>query len=211
MAADLQAWVDAIRNYAVDYIAWFLRCAGHPSYAAEQAASFSTPGSTARANVPVYILFCILIGATLGLLIPNRPPMKDRAEVAVTVSLLWLLISLLVHFFCRLMQGRGPLVGTVVTMTQMLAVVYVISYFLLLLISSASTMFPQVHFSLVKLGYSRPGDLLLSMQFVMLLVYVPLSIGSVHGFRAVRRVVVAFAAAAFASGLGSLVLAMGGC
>jgi hypothetical protein len=211
MAGDLQQWVDAVRDYALDYISWLLRVASHPSYAAELANSFAIPKSSARTKIPVYILFCILVGATVGLLIPNRPPMKDRVQVAVTVSLLWLFISLLVHFFCRLMQGTGTVTGTLVTMIQVLAVVYVISYFITLLICSASTVLPSVHFQLTKLGYVRSGDILLTLQFMMLLVYVPLSVGSVHGFRSIRRVVIGLTAAACASGLGSLVLAMGGC
>lgn len=208
---DLQKWIEAVRDYAVDYVIWLFQVAGHPSYAAEQAASFSIKKSPAQANIPVFILISILIGATVGLLVPNRPPMKDRAQVAVTVALLWLLISTLVHFFCRLMQGRGSLTGTVVTMVQVLAMVYVFSYFIVLLISAAAIVIPWVRFELIKIGFSKPGDILLSLQFLMLLVYVPLSVGSVHGFRAVRRVVIGVTAAACASGLGSLVLAMGGC
>jgi uncharacterized protein involved in cysteine biosynthesis len=212
MGGAVEDWIELIRSYAVDYIGWLLQVASSPSYAASQAAEFSSkPHSKARTRIPVFLFFCILIGATLGLMIPNRPPIKDRAQVAVTVALLWIFISSLVHVLCRLMQGTGSFIGTLVTMLQVLAVVYVMSYFLTLLLSSAMLASPAAKNLLYKYGFTSSGDLLLKIQFLMLLVYVPLSVGSVHGFRAVRRVAVGLIAATCAVFLGRLVFAMGGC
>jgi hypothetical protein len=79
------------------------------------------------------VLISVLIGASLGALIPNRPPLIDRAEVFVVVALLWMFLSLLVHGVCRILGGREDAGLTMLLMMQALAFAYVASNFLTLL------------------------------------------------------------------------------
>ncbi len=48
-----------------------------------------------------------LIGATIGSLIPGRPPIGDRSKTAITVVVVWTIIGVFIHFVCRLFRGKA--------------------------------------------------------------------------------------------------------
>ena len=127
----------------------------------------------------------------------------------IVVSPLWIFLSLLVHFFCRLVGGKEASQLTVSLMIQNLAFVYVASNFLTLL----ST------WVLMSYGYSRqtsailhePASLLFSLQFLLLLYFVPATVSYAHGFRGFTWMLVAIVSATFALLFGFPVYAQHGC
>lgn len=152
------------------------------------------------------VLISVLIGASLGALIPNRPPLIDRAEVFVVVALLWMFLSLLVHGVCRILGGREDAGLTMLLMMQALAFAYVASNFLTLLtFQIGKYYFPNL------LADLPPGYVLLSLQFVLLLYLVPTTVSRAHGFIGARWFLVAFSAAVLTVLIGLPVAMAGGC
>jgi hypothetical protein len=156
------------------------------------------------------LIISIFVGATIGAIIPGRPPMKDRATVAVVVLLLWILVSVTVHAIIRVLGGKGSVGATLLAMLQVLALGYVLSNMLTLLVISALTSLTSDSPSDLPV---RPGTLLLGLQFVIALIYLPFSLHKVHGLAAFRGlgIFVTFLAASIAFVVGALALAAGGC
>ena len=104
------------------------------------------------------ILISVLIGATIGALIPNRPELLGRVQIFVILSLLWLFLSLLVHLTCRLFGGKEGVGTTVTLMMQALAFAYVVSNFLTLLAAFAYKFYgPLIPESCSISSRSRPA------------------------------------------------------
>jgi hypothetical protein len=167
--------LELAQTYATDYLAWFLSLLIRP---------LST-GSDLYSDKQriVFLLISTFVGATLGSLIPGRPPISDRTTVAVTVVVLWVFTSVLIHVACRVLRGHGTLNNTVLSMLQILAVAYVVSNFLTMLTSFASAAYPPVKAALASTSLANPGNLILSIQFVMLIIYTPFVLSAVHKFQ----------------------------
>jgi hypothetical protein len=158
------------------------------------------------------ILVSVLLGASIGALIPDRPPLLSRASIFIVVSFLWLFLSLLIHGICRVLGGKAEMLTTLSLMIQNLAFVYVASNFLTLLISwSALSFAPLGRFLADRMLVNSNGEILFALQFLMLLYLVPVTVSRAHGFRGYRWIVVAIFAACFAVFFGLPVFSMGGC
>jgi hypothetical protein len=169
-AKDVAAFVD---EYGTGFSDWAFGLLAHPFSINE--------GGPSKGKRLSFLVLATLIGATLGSLIPGRPPIADRSTVAVTVVALWTFTSVMIHFVCRLFRGKGTLDATVLTMLQLLAVAYVISNFVTMLITSAAAAFPNVH-AIVQRTDLEPGEVILLIQFFVLLIYTPLLLKGVHKF-----------------------------
>jgi hypothetical protein len=157
------------------------------------------------------VLFSVLIGATIGAVIPDRPPIAGRIQIFVILSLLWLFLSLLVHGVCRLFGGREGVGTTVTLMMQSLAFAYVVSNFLALLAVYISRYYGAVVPGAILDIIHHPGFVILALQFVLLLYLVPLTVSRAHGFSGARWVLVALCGAILTVVLGLPVAASGGC
>jgi hypothetical protein len=166
---------DLIERYATDFLAWFLSLLTQPLKVGAEIYS-------AKQRL-VFLVFCTLIGATVGSLIPGRPPINDRTTVAVTVVVLWTFTSVLIHVVCKILRGHGTLNNTILSMLQILAVAYVVSNFLTMLTTSAAALYPPAKAALASINLAEPGTLILSIQFVMLALYTPFVLTSVHRFQ----------------------------
>jgi TIR domain-containing protein len=158
------------------------------------------------------VLISVMIGATIGALIPDRPPLLGRVQIFLVLSLLWLFLSLLVHLTCRLFGGKEGIGTTVTLMMQALAFAYVVSNFLTLLVVVASRYYgPLIPESVLDFKQVSPGVFILGLQFILLLYLVPLTVSRAHSFGGARWFLVALCAAALTLLLGLPVAAMGGC
>jgi|SRR5579863_1634765 len=173
--ADTKEIAEIIESYGTDFLDWFLSVLFKP---------LTTGGELYPAKRRfVFLTFCTLIGATIGSLIPGRPPIGDRATVAVTVIALWTFTSVLIHVTCRILRGHGSLNNTILSMLQILAVAYVVSNFVVMLTTSAASLYSPIKAALASVNLSKPGDQILFLQFVILAVYTPFVLTSVHRFQ----------------------------
>jgi hypothetical protein len=204
-------FADMLGKYGKDYATWLLTVLTGPQGIVDKTREINTKGETAQYLLPILIV-SIFIGATIGALIPGRPPLQSRATIFCVVSILWVFMSLLVHGVCRMFGGKAAMLMTLSLMIQDLAFVYVASNFLTLILSSSAAMYQPIHTLLAdRLVLSSPGRILLSLQFLLLLYLVPLTVSRAHEFKGYTLILVALFAAVFAVSLGMPVLALGGC
>ena len=198
-------------RYAKEYAMWFIAVATDPGQIVERTREVRSEGRLGEYLMTV-LTVSVFLGITIGALIPDRPPIKDRAVVFVVVSLLWVFQSLLVHFVCRLFGGREEATTSVSLMVQDLAFVYVASNFLTLLVAWVAATYQPVYDFLTKhLFFDGPGMVLFTFQFLLLLYLVPLTVSYAHGFRGVKWFVTALFAGCFALFFGVPVFAMHSC
>jgi hypothetical protein len=204
-------FVEMLGKYGKDYATWLLAILTGPQGIVDKTRDINAKGETAQYLLPIVIV-SIFIGATIGALIPGRPPLQSRATIFCVVSILWVFMSLLVHGVCRMFGGKATMLTTLSLMIQDLAFVYVASNFLTLILSSSAAMYQPIHILLAdRLVLSSPGRILLSLQFLLLLYLVPLTVSRAHEFKGYTLILVALFAAVFAVSLGVPVLALGGC
>jgi hypothetical protein len=216
MAFDLKDLLEVGKTEAAAYGEWFTRALLSPKYIANQARVWNaTDGkSAADSKTRFYSVLVIsaFIGATIGAVIPGRPPMHDRATVAVVVVLVWYFIGLLMHVIVRMLGGKGARGITVKVMMQLLALVYVISNVVCLVLTAVMGAIPTLATGVESIGLTEPGTIIVLTQFVCLLVYLPLSIRRAHGFRGVvAGCVIALVGAGFATLLATGLVAQGSC
>lgn len=170
----LKDQTELVETYATDFFTWFFGLLTRPF-------SVGTEIQSNKRHI-LFLIFCALIGATVGALIPGRPPISERSRTAVTVVVVWTLIGVLIHFACRLFRGKGSLDRTVLATLQILAVGYVVSNSLTMLITMAETAVPRLASAIGATGLKEPGELILFLQFCIVAIYTPMVLKSVHRF-----------------------------
>jgi hypothetical protein len=191
MSFDLKDILDVVRTQASGYATWLGNSLQSPSYIARQSKEWK-PALRARAAEPgaaqdqffVVLIISAALGATLGGIIPGRPPLAERSTVAVVVILVWYFVSLILHFFIRLFRGSARLRVTVRLMMQLLALAYVASNFLALVTISIVSSMPGHEHTFGTNGFP-PGFLIIGLQAVFLFLYLPLTVKRAHGFRGI--------------------------
>lgn len=169
------------------------------------------PEYTEGVSLAVFLVLSTIIGASIGSVIPNRPPIADRAIIAIVVIVLWVFLSFVVHATCKLLRGKAPVVKTFSAMTQILAAAYVISNFGTLLFMASRKAYAPVNAFFQNTLVDTPGGMLFAIQFTFLLVYIPLAISKAHKFSGLQRALAALIGAGCAVLFGFPIFAMGGC
>ena len=219
MGLDLSSAFEVTRGELEGYARWVGAAYASPSFMAAEAVRWNTKPAARRGegeNSPDVSFFGVLIisalvGATLGALIPGRPPLPERATVAVVVIALWYFTSRVFHSVVRLFGGKAPAIITVRVMMQVLALAYVASNFAVLIVASAATILPALARARTLLGFSS-GEEIVSLQAIVIVLYLPMSIKAAHGVRGVMTAVaLSVLAAALAVGLASGLSAVGSC
>lgn len=134
-----------------------------------------------------FLLISIFLGVTLnsqvrrGVAAPT-----DLVQTAVITIALWFLYSLFTFFVCKVLGGKGSFWATISVSLQLLAVVYVTSSLITFLWGIVATN-PLVTEPLIRNGFAKvfvddPIDLYYVVQFVLMIVYLPLALKYVHGF-----------------------------
>lgn len=222
MGAELGTWLELAREEGGAYLDWLVNALLRPRYIGEQAVKWTSrpskkEGIRKSSEIPAPLLtilvMSVFVGATIGSIIPDRPPVKDRATVAVVVLMLWVLVSLIVHAIIRMLRGHGSVAATLMTMLQLLALAYVFSNVVALLTVSALQLVSHLSTSTAVTLPIPPGEIILGTQLLMLFIYLPFSLHRVHGIAAfgglglIGTCLVAFVAVL----LGTLTMAVGGC
>lgn len=163
-----------VETYGSDFFDWFISLLMKPL----------SLGADAYSNKKqlLFLVFCALIGATIGSLIPGRPPISERAQTAVVLVAIWTFTSVLIYFACRILRGKGSLEHTVLASLRVLAVAYVVSNTITMLVTMAESTNPQIRGALSATGLTTPGNIILFIQFCMVAVYTPMVLNSVHKF-----------------------------
>jgi hypothetical protein len=205
---DLQKVLQFVGTYAKDYGERFFHVLTEPAQLLENG---SRSEGTDRTALSIFLVASILLGATIGSLIPDRPKLQDRAIIAAVVMCLWLFLSLVVHVVCRLMKGKASAMMTFSAMTQILAMAYVISNFAALLYTACRKAYPRFDVFAHESLFATPGGMLFAIQFTVLLIYIPLTLSSAHEFRGFKRLIAALIGAGCAILFGYPIFALGGC
>ena len=185
MGLDVKETLEVTKSEVASYANWFTSALRSPAFIARYARADETVANEKYAAFFVVLVVSALIGATIGAIIPERPPIKDRFTVAVVVVLVWYFISFLLHGVVRLFGGEGPMKVTIRAMMQVLALAYVVSNVVTLVIMSAAATWPLFRRALMQVSIDTPGDVLISSQLLLLLFYVPTTVRWTHGIRGV--------------------------
>ncbi|HEY6873798.1 MAG TPA: hypothetical protein VI298_13830 [Geobacteraceae bacterium] len=205
------SFVTLIEKYGAEYLTWLMLMITSPGKIVIKTNDVKNSSRQSK-YLLVIISVSIFIGATLGALIPNRPELKHRIEIFFVVSLLWLFLSFLVHYSCRLIGGKGNIQIGMSLMMQNLAFTYVASNFLTFTLLSVEGVYHPIMSFAHKFGILQtPGEILFGWQFLILLYLVPSTISYAHEFKGVRWFIVAVFSACFAIFFGYPVFALGGC
>jgi len=200
-----------IEYHVAEYLRWLSAMATQPDRVIRRTRSAGANDQHLSYMMRI-VLISVLIGATLGALIPDRPAILGRIQIFLILTLLWSFLSLLVHVTCRLFGGREGVTTTVTLMMQALAFAYVVSNFLTLLAVFLAKFYgPLIADTALDFKEVSPGFLILGLQFVLLLYLVPLTVSRAHGFGGAKWFLVALCAAILTVFLGLPVAAMGGC
>lgn len=201
----------AYEKYGRVYATWSLAMLTSPEGIVANSSELNRKHNHAEYLLPI-VFVSIFLGAAIGALIPDRPPLLNRASIFVVVSILWIFMSLLVHGVCRVLGGKAEMVTTLALMIQNLAFVYVASNFLTLLVAWLGLTFAPLGDLLANRELLHTnGEILFTFQFLMLLYLVPVTVSKAHGFRGYRWILVAVFAACFSVFFGLPVFSMGGC
>ena len=207
--AGLAGRLDA--KYRKEYTDWFLGMVARPAAIVEKSRLARESGKQTEYLLTI-LSVSVFLGVTLGALIPYRPAIQSRATVFVVVSFLWLFLSILVHFCCKLLGGKEDSQTTMSLMLQNLAFAYVVSNFLTLLgmwlLITYGNFDPGTNGDGVSV---IPGTILFLIQFLVLFYLVPTTISYAHGFHGFKWFVVAVVAACFAVLFGFPVYAQHSC
>jgi hypothetical protein len=107
-------------RYAKEYATWLLLMLTDPKGVVENTRQVQAAKRQGEYLLLVFAI-SVFLGATLGALIPDRPPIGNRLTIFVVVSFLWMFLSFFVHFFCRLLGGKENMLSSLSLMAQVLA------------------------------------------------------------------------------------------
>ena len=131
-----------------------------------------------------FVFVSLFIGFTISNLIPGRPTSPDLGTTAIIVFSFWLFHSVVTHWFCRLAGSTGTLIQSLSISLQLFAVLYVVSNFLTLIIGTVASV-PFIGKSLSSPGpepfVNNPIFFYFPIQFILMLIYLPLAVKNVHG------------------------------
>ena len=125
----------------------------------------------------VFLLISVFVGRTAIAAVEGKTLEEGMVSSLIIVLSLWFVYSSLLHLFCRLLRGKGRYLDTLSVGLQVLASIYVLCSVATLLLS-------------VVVGTSSSGlSLYFGIQLVLMSIYLPLSIGSVHRFKVWRQLI----------------------
>lgn len=167
---------EALKHYIGLYPKWFLETLTRP---------WDMP--LRGPDVFVVLGLSVLIGATVGAAIPGRAELQSRVTVLVVALLLWTFISVCVHGLSRLFGTKATLAETCAGTLQALAVAYVFANFLTLVVVTSRQAYAALDMMLSQVAWfpDKPGELILGIQFIMWLVYLPLVMAGIHRFKGI--------------------------
>jgi len=144
----------------------------------------------------VFALLSIVLGLFINALIPNREPGPELIASVVIVFIYWLVSGSFLHLVCLLLRGKGKYLETLSVIIQVSATLYVITSFMALLLS-LFLLFPIAASVISKIPVfgelftEEPVFVFFLIGTILSIIYVPLSMKSVHKFGWGRTVLIA--------------------
>jgi hypothetical protein len=215
---DVNDIIDFAKVRIGDFARWYWSVLSSPLNSGDAIRSDQLPGLTDKqviANLASFVLICILAGATIGAVIPNRPKLMDRATIAVIATLLWIFIGFLSHGFCKVLRGTGKVGQSISAVVQALAIVYPLSNFAVFLLSACNSAFPSLgavwEAMDVQSPAAAPGGWIIFIQAAFMAAYLPMLFLRIHGFGLIRGIASSALAVGAASIFGLAIASTGGC
>jgi hypothetical protein len=209
---ELKDMIAVVQTELTSYASWFTSAVRSPRFMAHKAIEWQ-PEPVVNKEFLTILVVSAFVGATVGSVIPDRPPLKDRFTVAVIVVLAWLLVSSVTHAAVRVLHTHRPIGVTVQAMMQVLALAYVVSCFAGLLVSGVRASLPAFDSWMEDGDFGSPGDVIVIVQFIAILFYLPLVLGAAHGGKGIvaGAAGVGVVGASFAAIISLLLVSTGSC
>ncbi len=137
----------------------------------------------------------MFLGLTITSLIGKHPDRSFLLAVEIVGLIFWFVYAALVHLFCKIARGRGRFLETVSVIVQVFATLYVLSSVLTLMFAMLVNLGPvkRLVSGLGDLGdamVDNPALFFFAIDTILLMIYLPISLKSVHGFGPVRQFLV---------------------
>jgi hypothetical protein len=178
---------DYIQAYLLDFSRWFLSSLKNPALIGTGVYDWAERLNPTQSQIIIFMLFCVLIGYALGLITPYRGPMSALLVIIAATSTMALFVSSMIQCFCLLLGGKGSANRTIFAVMQVLAIIYTISNFSALIFTTILISIPFPYSLPISMGPATAtiplgSIILLVSQFLLISVYIPLSLRGVHNF-----------------------------
>ncbi len=143
-----------------------------------------------------YSFLSIILGLTINALIPNKSQGPDLLASVIIIFIYWFAACSVLHLFCIILRGTGKYLETLSVGIQVSSTLYVVISFLtfviasLLVIPNTSEFVKQIPM-IGELLTKEPAYVFFVIGTLLSMVYVPLSMKSVHKFGWIRTIMVA--------------------
>ena len=132
-----------------------------------------------------YAVLSIVLGLSINALIPDRKPAPELFSSVVVVLVSWFFSGSILHALCRVFRGKGQYVDSMSVVLQVFGAVYVATSFLGLAaaILSRNTIVAGAIEKIPVAGEAmigHPAFLFFPIGAALLMIYLPLSLRSVH-------------------------------
>jgi len=134
-----------------------------------------------------FVLISIFIGSVLNTNIPGRNQGPDFVSMTIMILGYWFLFSFLVHVFCRSFGGGRAFTETLSVNLQVFATIHVLSSFVTFLWGVVIKGFGSEKIEIYLQGYlpktviESPIYAYFVVQFILVLIYLPLANRRLHG------------------------------
>ena len=143
----------------------------------------------------VFAVISVFVGTTVSALIPSVKTSPDITALITIIVIIgyWFLSGTILHWFCRVLRGRGSYLNTLSISIQVFLVLYVLSSFITFLVSTFLSI-EKIYTWGQKLGEGNdvgkfiefiiayPVSSYFIIQGVLVVIYVPIAIRHVHRF-----------------------------
>lgn len=194
---DLEKAMKLANDYLSGYVAVFLATLVTPSTRfvpvdvqddsklhipkADQLDSFQ--GTALNPKLLVFVALSLTVGTLVTSAFPGKQePTPDLVTTVVLAAVWWLISSMVTHFACLALRGKGSLTDTVSVTLQLNSVIFVLSAFLSFTVAAAYRSMAIPSGSFVVDVLSDPGLLYQIVSGLLLLIYLPAGLRLVHGF-----------------------------
>jgi Yip1-like protein len=154
-------------------------------------------GSQLNPQLVGFAVLSMFLGLTMNSLITKQPSGKELVAIEIVGLLFWFLYAAVVHFFCKLVKGRGTFLETVSVTVQVFATLYVLCSVLattlamIILIKPVKAYVAGLGGGLGQMVTDNPVTLFFLIHTILLLIYLPRALKPVHGFNLLQQIAVA--------------------
>ena len=221
---DIQKWLEFGTSYLSDYLSDFILTLKSPSLrfhaVKESKELLLIPKSAGNKSFKfnpklfVFLIISIFLGSTINSFAPRRPSSPEATVTIIVTLAIWFAYSLTVYGNFSLLGGKGYFWEIMSVSLQILAVVYVISNIIMLIWSILAQflllVFPSFFYSNILFLLQYPTISYSIVQFILMLIYLPIAIKNIYDFGKIRRAIVSFFPSLIWTGFGILVFLVSG-